>query len=400
MLRSDKVGTKSEKELMKIAFDNQLDHVEKIRAIHGKPDSGTAKFLTSYLLSRLTDGERNALPIRKILIESKLKSSDWAEAIVLIDRLNPKEAGDDDRAQLKFWKGWALAANGNLAGADKTLALLASDHPKSDWRRSGQALRSAMASQSRSLAENVRALEAVIKTLGDEVEVLEATLNWDVSDQLTISVYFNYRKAAKEVQLFVRRGDEVRLAYVFNPERSRMYTGADRATLIGEGNMPIFTPEFKVSEAADGQLNLSVNGKSSDSLEASKSSLKDLLQKPLFGTRAGITRLVGRSIAQGWIPTTTSRDQQGRQVHEWIRPQTDRAKFTQLRITTAGQGMLRSIETDDGFQLFCQYGKADEITLRPPAWPTSRETVLDKRNFGIAMISKLLPAIMEIGTRK
>ena len=398
LVRSDEVGNDNEKELMKIAFDNELDHAAKIRAVHEKEDCGTKKFLTNYLVSRLSEKERNAFPIQKVFIESKLKSSKWDEAIVLIDRLNPRKLSPNGSAHVQFWKGWALASHGTLTGADKTLATVMEKYGQTAWGRTAQTLRSALARQTDSLEANVNGLEGVIMTLGDDVEVLELKTDWDLPEGPVISVYFSYRKAASEVLLFLSRDGKVHLAYDFSPQRSRMYTGADAVTLVGTGQMPIFTPEFKFSESEDGRLNFSANAKQANSLEAGKSSLKSMLDNPLFNTRSGLTKLVGRSTKLGWLPTTATRDQQGRRVLEWISPKTSEPGFEKLRITTE-KGMLRSVESDDGFQLRCRYGKANEVKLNPPKWPRSSENVVDKQNFGIALISKALPAIVEIGSK-
>ncbi|MGB0578960.1 MAG: hypothetical protein ACPGVU_04590, partial [Limisphaerales bacterium] len=397
-LRSDTVGNDNDKALMKIAFDNRLDHAAKIRAVHEKKDCGTKKFLTNYLVSWLSEKERTAFPIQRVLIESRLKSSKWEEAVVLIDRLNTSTLSKNGRAHIQYWKAWALASHGHRSGADKMLASVLEKYGQTDWGRNAQTLRSALAKQTESLEANVDGLEAVIKTLGDEVEVLELNVNWDIPDGPVVSIYFNYRKAESEVQLFLSRNGKVHLAYDFSPKRSRMYTGADGGTLVGQEQMPIFTPEFKVSEAEDGQLNFSANAKPANSLEDGKSSLKAMLDQTLFNTRSGLTKLVGRSTKTGWLPTTAIRDEKGQRVHEWICPKTSEPKFNQLRIITSGEGMLRSIESNDGFRLLCKYGPADEVKLSPPSWPRSKETVVGKDNFGIAMISKAMPAIVGVGS--
>jgi hypothetical protein len=87
-------------------------------------------------------------------------------------------------------------------------------------------------------------------------------------------------------------------------------------------------------------------------------------------------------------------------VHEWSKPRPDRAEFDAVRITTTDGGMLRSVESENEFRLLCQYGEASQITLNPPAWPAGKETVVDQQNFGVAMISKFIPAMMELALQK
>lgn len=387
---------KDEETLRKIAViaaDENKTAAERATALHAESENATAAFLRDFFLSRLSMEEKESAAIRRVTAESLLVKSKFSDALPLLEKL-PAGADAADAAKILFQRILCHATKGESAKIAALQAELNERHAESPWRERGRAVMHAVDNAEKNMGLYAVALHEFIADAKQHFAALECTIVFDRGDAgKRLSVYLALSAAVNFMEVQVRDGDELKLAYKSGGKDSAIFMMDDPVIHRFLQPGPVPAPVLNLERNKDGSFSFTFNAQFQTGFQGVAAGNQKLLDSPFLNSREGAMELV-RSSARTAVLLGDVTDSDGGKKFALVFPDVRKPESDELGITVSANHRISALRMGKFECRDIRYGPADTVKFSPPPWPEVKTVTAEQ--FDIPYFFKVFGKIAEM----
>jgi hypothetical protein len=326
-------------------------------------DNGTARMLSRMYLLTLDEKQRVEPDVLRATAAVVLFDRRFADAISLIERIDEADRGDRDL----FWIAWSQIATGQNEEATKTVAALRERFPDSPWTGKATQLHGYLEGMDDRMREYATFIASLTNSLGTGAAAIELRGSTTQAGQDTAIEFYLGAVHGKRLDLQLRRGDKVTLAYRDSFESAELFTeNADHIIAFDRGGM---LPEITLSLIGSPQsgFTMQTGFRVGDNVDPQRPYFGELVASPYLSNVEGVLDLLRYQRSQGRLVVPVTQHGGGT-VLGWAMPGILEPEMTVSTITLT-DGRLTAMQAGSLRIERIRYSVKDDMELSPPAMP-------------------------------
>ena len=381
-LRQEASKDASLRALVDVCLDRQLDVAQKIMRLHGKEDD--ADFIEAFLLSRLSEADKQLPGIVSVRAENAIESRDYEKALTLLESMD-EEARKEPRHI--FWRAWALYALRRDRQALTALAEIVKRHGGSKWAETAKTY----AEKIRHFAEyrqaNVDRILAVSKTFRGGTRVLQMRITHEgetkTGSKRVLSAYVGIDMDENRLEFCVYKNGALALAYRTDANRSAVYMENVPHVLAFKKPGPAPASSLSIDREASGRFVLKGGFNLDRSMARAGTKSLAFFDSPYLSTPDGIEALLDYTARRtGSVPGQPV-TKNGETTLAWHSPVSDSPGLSRLEYRVTANNMLSCIAVGGVTIGDLRYGPTGAFRLTPPSWPARPVEAKEEVDFDI-----------------
>jgi hypothetical protein len=337
--------------------------LDRLQKLHGLSDRAVAEPFEDFILTRLSDADRNSSAVVSIEADDKLADGQLSEALPFLNKLAPTDP------RLIFWQAWATAAGGDVPTADVALRNLAAAHPDDPWAKEANDLDPAVSGMELSLAKNVEAALTASRYINAGLDMLEGHVDYTRPDGVKVNVYAGY-SAGKLLEVVGKKDDQTAFAYrATDTDASLFCLGFPSILHFGKPPALLYCPRLALMHYGSGYALRRDLAHFTFSFDELATFFSTFASSDIVSTRSGLQDLLRSLIHQGVFPLPPETQTDGSTVYTWVMPNVATPDAQRVSFTVGPDGTITGFQTDSYAVSGIRYGKAGSIVLSYPPLP-------------------------------
>jgi len=335
----------------------------RLKKLHLLTDRAAAEPFEDFILTRLSDADKNSAEVEEIEADDKLADGQLADALPFLNKMAPTDP------RLIFWQAWATAAGGDVPTADVALRNLAAAHPDDPWGKEANDLDPAVSGVELSLAKDVDAALAASRFINSGLDMLEGHINYTRPDGVKVDLYVGYN-AGNLLELLGKEDEKTVFGYrATDTDASLFCRGFPSIVHFGKPPPLLYCPRVALVRYGNGYTLRVDPAHFTYSYDELAKFFSTFASSDIVSTRSGLTDLMRSLIHQGIFPMPPASQPDGSTVYTWVSPAVSTPTVAHVSVTVGPDGTITGFQTDTFSVSGIRYGKAGSIVLSYPPLP-------------------------------